>query len=351
MFGPLYWVIQNLASQHIFGYAPSRCALSDPPPQASWVLQWMLMHHSPKHRFQSKKLPNLDWVASDSWNAMQRYLWRLHCNTQGTSPASSLPQSPLPYLLASPWLVLSHFVGWSISAACYWTLPELMSVVSLARLTFMAFCAYIGRIELQKTDLIPVPLDKEPRFVLVSPSDFSIMEELALPDKYYRPWPLENQNVQTTLTEYAELAGDIGRYHCDHRVASNIRSSVTHGSFVCALGISVKSHKDLGEQGLRTIHKGFNPSFAGLSHWLVKVLDPYARAIQWSYKDSFAVRETLLSIPTNPDTIIANIDLKDFSYLVSHIILVHAFQTLYKMIMNSSSLFSVQFSCCLIISL
>ena len=34
--------------------------------------------------------------------------------------------------------------------------------------------------------------------------------------------------------------------------------------------------------------------------------------MEWSYKDSYAVRNALLAIPTTSSTIVAQVDLKDF---------------------------------------
>jgi len=88
--------------------------------------------------------------------------------------------------------------------------------------------------------------------------------------------------------------------------------SSTNGVVVAPLGITVKSHKKIGSQGLRTIHRGIKLAFDGLSVWLVKVLEPIAKEIQWSYQDSFAVRSALLSVVVNSTCVVAKVDLKDF---------------------------------------
>lgn len=318
---------EKLASERLFGYLPSACSLTVLPQSVSWVLQWVLMHFSAKHRFLSTKSVNLDWVASDSWNAMQRLLRRVHCaaNQQQPSPfvKACSPQTlqqfmPMQGTLAHRWMVHFRRVLLNTTFSHASRLAHNSSnMFGLVRL---------GLLELKQTDLICVPLDKEPGYVLVSPQDFALMEQLAVPEKYYLPWPISLCNFASICDEYSKLAGDIGFFHEDPRVASNIRSSVASGCFVCPLTILVKSHKPVGSQGLRTIHCGYNPSFSGLSRWLVKTLEPFMLAVPWCYRDSFAVRDAILSTRVFPSTRVVKIDLKDFSCQVSTTKSLHRFR-------------------------
>jgi hypothetical protein len=74
-------------ADHIFGYDVESASLCDPPPEASWVLKWVLLHYSGKHRFLSSKRADLAWLSKDSWDSMQRYLWRLHFQKYPSSPS------------------------------------------------------------------------------------------------------------------------------------------------------------------------------------------------------------------------------------------------------------------------
>ena len=130
--------------------------------------------------------------------------------------------------------------------------------------------------ELHRIEYLAVPLDKAPGFVVVSPHAFSAMEELGLHSKYYSQCPVQCVNFVSVSREYSKLAGEVAVFHGDRRLSSNICSSLGIGNLVTAVSISVKSHKPLGLQTLRTIHCGSNSAFAGLSTWLVKVLEPIA---------------------------------------------------------------------------
>lgn len=141
---------------------------------------------------------------------------------------------------------------------------------------------------------------------------FSEIERLALPDKYYMPWPVTHLRLFSICETHAKLAAAIGRHFDDHRLASNISASVVHGSFACPLTITVKAHKDPGSQGVRTIHRGFNPSFANLSIWLCKVLEPYLALAPWSHKDSYSVHKILVAFCGSLSSIVVKVDLKDF---------------------------------------
>ena len=170
----------------------------------------------------------------------------------------------------------------------------------------------LGLKELSSSGYIFIPLDKQPGYVLVSPAEFSLMEELALPDKYYIPWPVSYLNFGSIIRDHARLVSDIGEHHQDPRLARNITSSVFVGTFACPLSLTVKAHKVPGCQGIRTIHRGFNPCFGGLSAWLVKILQPYVEVIPWSHKDTFSVHRVLSSFIGTDSTIVAKVDLKDF---------------------------------------
>jgi hypothetical protein len=175
----------------------------------------------------------------------------------------------------------------------------------------------MGLKELRSTTLIVVPLDKQPGYCIVTPDTFRLMELKALKVPNYVPRPMSDLNFQSILSTLKSLAGDIARFHDDSRLFGNIMANVGHGTFACPLGISVKSHKHVGRQTLRTIHRGSNHCFSGLADWLVKVLQPLADSIAWSYKDSFSVRDALLDIEVEDSTILAKVDLKDF-FLCGH---------------------------------
>lgn len=167
-------------------------------------------------------------------------------------------------------------------------------------------------LESPSTELIVVPLDKQPGFVIVSPTTFSTMESNALADKYYLPVPITYVNHSTVARNYVSLARDIASYHDDQRLFGQITYTLKTGYLVAPLGMTVKSHKSLGKQTIRTIHRGIKPAYDGLSTWLVKVLEPVADSIGWSYKDSFAVKDALAQVTITLDCVLAKVDLKDF---------------------------------------
>lgn len=300
----------ELVSRHIFGYDPEACTLCAPPP-VSWAVLWFLMHYSGKHRSQSKKLPSLSWASQDTWNSLQKYLWRIESSKSGAglpfiprvqpqNVAQCIPQSASDY---HSWV--SHFrrIFLDLAQANIRKFVNSGNTFGLVRLAMQ---------ELHRLDLVIVPLDKSPGFVLVDPTQFSVMEELALPIKYYMPCPLSCVNVSSCINTYKKLASDIANFHGDMRVARNICSSLESGSFVLAISLTVKGHKPLYSQSLRTIHKGVNCAFLGLMNWLVAVLEPHHNAVEWSYKDSFAVYNELQGIVTTESSSFAKIDLKDF---------------------------------------
>ena len=302
----------ELAATCIFGYDTAAQKLIAPPPSASWILQWVLLFHSPKHRFVSGSRPDLKFLATDARAAMQKFLWRLHF--QSTSSCKPLVPSfrnmvsdchPMYGSLAYRWA--SHFKRVWLDLASSPKTPVAGQYTSN-----LYGLVKFGFNELQRSELVCIPLDKQPGFVLVSPLEFSKMEFAALSSLYHVPWPMSFVNHRTVLDEYAKLAQDIGAFHEDSKLAVNIRSSVIDGSFVCPLGMTVKAHKPQGAQTIRSIHKAGNPWNAGLSKWLVTILEPHAQAIAWSYKDSFSVRDAILAVPISDTTIVAQVDLKDF---------------------------------------
>jgi len=158
---------------------------------------------------------------------------------------------------------------------------------------------------------VVVQLDKEPGFVIVTPSVYSEMEAIAMSARYYIASPLHAANFNSIISVYRRLARRIGVHHDDVRVEHNINASLEFGMIASPIGLTVKSHKPVGEQSLRTIHKGYNTSFAGLTRWVQKILEPKLYAIPWYYKDSFSVREALLEMHVNKSVAVAKIDLKD----------------------------------------
>lgn len=302
----------TMVSDHIFGYSPSECKLISPPASASWVLMWVLLHFSPKHRFLSIKLLDMQWVAQDSWNAMQKMLWQSHCSKSSSTPPfvkhAKLDRvnqcSPMAGSLEERWC--SHFRR------------VLLDVCSANRNHFSESSSNIfglidlGVKELRNSGFNFVPLDKQPGYVIVTPEQFSEMELYALPGKYYIPFPISQVNFDSILRIHNQLAKDIADFHGDPRLVANIKSSLASGTFVSPLTITVKAHKPSGQQGLRTIHRGFNPSFYCLSTWVVRTLEPLMCQIPWAHKDSFSVRKELVSFCGSKFTCIAKLDLKDF---------------------------------------
>ena len=76
---------KQFVANMVFGYDPVSQTLKPPPESTSWVLHWVLCFYSPKHRFCNGKPPNMKTLSKDTWNAMQKLLWRLHLQHSGAS--------------------------------------------------------------------------------------------------------------------------------------------------------------------------------------------------------------------------------------------------------------------------
>ena len=102
------------------------------------------MHFAPKHRFQTLQKLDTSSIATDNWNAVQKYL----------------------------------------------------------------------------------PRNKQQGFAIATPEQFSEIEVLVSPNRYYMPWPVTHLRLFTTYETHAKLAVAIGRHLNDHRLASNVPASV-----------------------------------------------------------------------------------------------------------------------------
>ena len=168
--------------------------------------------------------------------------------------------------------------------------------------------------------------------------------------KYYSKFALQTLNLGGILVSYKRLARKIGKFENDARVEFNIIASLNVGTFASPIGLSVKLHKPIGEQSLRTTHKGYNVSFGGLAKWVQKTLEPIVESISWCYKDTFSVRNALLSVPVNASAVIAKIDLTDSSSPENRITLARWFPTFSER-PKLRVWYKRPFSCFLIISL
>ena len=170
----------------------------------------------------------------------------------------------------------------------------------------------LGISTLSRLQYLVVPLDKEPGFAFIRPSDVFAFGKLALSGSQYRPFALSTINVDSLVRQYRALSRDIGKHHQDQRLGHNINSSLASGLLVSPMTIFVKSHKPAGEQLLRTVHSCSKPAFHGLSKWLASVLRPLADSMPWCAGDSFAARNGLKGLVITEQTIIGKFDLKDF---------------------------------------
>ena len=155
-------------------------------------------------------------------------------------------------------------------------------------------------------------LDKEPGYALLDPFVLARVESLALSPKYYRPFYMSQLNFRSLVSQYSSLAQKIGHICDDPRVATNIRSSVKTGYVATPLAVTIKSHKSPGEQSLRTIHRGIQPCFLGLSRWVAAVLSPIIESVRWCAKDSFRAHSLIKNCATAQNGRLVSIDLKDF---------------------------------------
>jgi len=300
------------ASRFVFGYNPDTLSLTEVPSCISWVIIWLLMTFSTKHRFLSAALPKFAWVRDDSKQAIAKFLWRVYGSS---STETSRPIVGRPKLASTPeclklkgfledrWAQHFRRVLLDASQACKHLFSCRKNTFGLVQLALA---------ELKHCNHVVISLDKEPGYVIVSPAVYSKMELLAMSARYYIPFPIYNLNFNTIVASYRRLAFRIGEFHNDRRVEYNINATLEFGTFVSPIGLTVKSHKVPGEQSLRTIHKGFNVSFGGLAKWVQKMLDPIVLGIPWCMKDSFSVRNTLLELSLNASVSILKIDLKDF---------------------------------------
>lgn len=86
-------------------------------------MNWLLLHHMNEHRFQSRQLPKLQWVAQDTWNSLHSLLWRFHGNrTQWPKPCVQKVRGS-KVALAILQEVVTSILGFAILATFCWIYP------------------------------------------------------------------------------------------------------------------------------------------------------------------------------------------------------------------------------------
>ena len=256
----------ELSKSRIFEYSPDSLSLFQPSANISWVLEWLLVTFSMKHRFVWTHKPPIEWLAQDSLSAVNKLLWKLCPRTSSSLPAVSRTIAKYPECVR----MRDSLVGrWGTHFRR--VLLRLASSPLFKRGSSNMFgLAKLGLQLLRKCEYFVLPLDKQPGFALVQKCDFQTVERIALSSKHYAPFPLSQLSMELFNSQVSLFAKEIAELGEDRRLRGNILARAQGGSLATPLGITIKSHKLPGAVGVRTIHRGSNPKLGDfLIGWFI----------------------------------------------------------------------------------
>ena len=164
---------------------------------------------------------------------------------------------------------------------------------------------------LRSLPYIMVLNDKAPGYTCVARADLEAVETAALQSPLYEPIMWEVHSLSSVVSMYTSLAGKIAKECKVPSYRAQILSSMDGGLLPSVLGLTCKTHKQPGAVTMRTIHRGLNPCFNGLSRWLVKMLQPICD-VGWLLRDTGHFVQKLKSVTIASGYKQGCIDLKDF---------------------------------------
>ena len=153
--------------------------------------------------------------------------------------------------------------------------------------------------------------DKLAGYSFVHIADLPALERLALPLSKYIPAYFSDHEVVALRKHVVSIANRAQQLDPDLTIASPSCKTL-NGEVSTCLGYTLKTHKDQGDIGPRSLHLARQPLCHGLSAWVVWNLEPPLRALPHMVWDSFEFRRAIHHIRAPEGSRIVAADLKDF---------------------------------------
>ena len=270
-------------------YSPSTLALYNAPSDVPWPCLWMLANFSGKYRFVSGAKPDVCKLAQDLGQQFAKL--RLFCNTRGNSNPDAIN-----WFNAFRSKAVRNAVGLANSHAWKPNLfPLLKGGISLLRNVAYHI----------------VKNDKEPGYAFIPLDVLDEVESNSLKAPLYAPVACNLINWMSLRRSYQRIASRVAHTTGTKSLFTSIVGSASKGLVCALLGLTCKSHKDQGAVVMRTIHRGLQPCFQGLSKWVVSILHPILD-VPWTRQDTAHFTQAVKTCVVDADSKSGCFDLKDF---------------------------------------
>ena len=232
-------------------YNHIECSSCPPPSDIPWPVYWLIMNHARKHRLVShlNSAPALEWAIKDSQSFVNKVAWRLH---HKSADPPTLPFRRKPTVAHCPHIVDPDFRPW---ASCFRRvfLTRIRSLLGGNHSNTYGLIVFA----LKQLKTLPYAIlmnDKDNGFSVVPIEHMQQVEHKALNPKMYVPVSLPHYEFKPLLVSYRSMSRRIEKLEEVPGLASWINASLS-GPLATTLGYTVKTHKPIGQQTLRTIHK------------------------------------------------------------------------------------------------